>query len=178
MTTRITHSMMQRNVLADLNAVSNRLVADAAEDRLQPGDRAALRRPVRHARGRWRLRQTLAATAAAPAQRRGRRGLAGGDGAVAGPDHRRRPPRPRAARPGRLSDSADATDRASIATELEQIIQSVKQNANATYRGSYLFAGSKTDTPPYEQGAADTYVGDKAGWTGSTPACCARSAPA
>ncbi len=61
------------------------------------------------------------------------------------------------------TDSADATDRGSIATELEQIVESIKQNANATYRGSYLFSGSKTDTLPYQQGAVDAYGGDEAG---------------
>ncbi len=40
--------MMQRNVLADLNAVSARLDADAAEDRLRQGDHAPVRRPVQH----------------------------------------------------------------------------------------------------------------------------------
>jgi flagellar hook-associated protein 3 FlgL len=62
------------------------------------------------------------------------------------------------------TDSLDQTSRNAIATEIDQLIESIKQDANATYRGSYVFSGTRTDTPPYQLGSTDTYQGD---WGGS-----------
>jgi flagellar hook-associated protein 3 FlgL len=42
-----------------------------------------------------------------------------------------------------------------IATEIEQLTESVKQDANTQYAGQYVFSGTATTTPPYEQGAAN-----------------------
>lgn len=53
-----------------------------------------------------------------------------------------------------------ATDRANAATEVNQLIDSIKASANAQYNGSYVFSGTATTTPPYQQGATDTYAGD------------------
>jgi flagellar hook-associated protein 3 FlgL len=61
------------------------------------------------------------------------------------------------------SDTADATSRAAIANEIDQIIAGVKQDGNASYRGAFLFGGSLIDQPPYTAGADDTYKGDDAG---------------
>lgn len=51
-------------------------------------------------------------------------------------------------------------DRRSIATEIEQMTEAVKQDANTQYAGQYVFSGSLTNTAPYEQGANDTYQGN------------------
>lgn len=53
----------------------------------------------------------------------------------------------------------DQTDRASIASEVEQLAQTVKQEANTQYAGQYVFAGSATETPPYSS-EGDEYRGN------------------
>jgi flagellar hook-associated protein 3 FlgL len=67
------------------------------------------------------------------------------------------------------SGSTDQTARDGSAAEIDQLIESVKQNANATYRGSYLFGGSKTGATPYVSGADDAYKGDDAGLDPTKP---------
>ena len=161
MSSRITHGMMTRNVLADLNSVSSRL----SKTQQKIASNKEISRPSDDpfdASRAMALRQSLAATRQ---QQRNAEDATGWQdateqalGQVTDLVHRARELIVRGA-----TDSSDAQDRVSIATELEQIIESVKQNANATYRGSYLFAGSKTDTVPYAQGAVDAYAGDEAG---------------
>ena len=51
-------------------------------------------------------------------------------------------------------------DRESIATEVDQLTEAVKQDANTQYAGQYVFSGTKTTTAPYPQGGEDTYQGD------------------
>jgi flagellar hook-associated protein 3 FlgL len=51
-------------------------------------------------------------------------------------------------------------DRESIATEVEQLTEAVKQDANTQYAGQYVFSGTKTTTAPYEPGSEDAYQGD------------------
>lgn len=58
------------------------------------------------------------------------------------------------------SDTTSQTARDSIADEVDQLINAVKQNANTSYQGAYVFSGTATTTPPYLQGADDTYKGD------------------
>src|SRR5271167_1369607 len=52
------------------------------------------------------------------------------------------------------------SDLNTIATEVEQLIESVKQDANTQYAGQYVFSGTATTTPPYEAGAEDEYKGN------------------
>ena len=167
MSSRITHGMMQRNVLADLNAVSTRLSktqSKIASNReiTKPSDD-----PFDASRA-MALRQSLAATR--QQQRNAQDALGWQDateqslGQITDLVHRARELIVRGS-----TDSTDKTDRGAIAIELEQIIESVKQNANATYRGSYLFAGSQTSTLPYQQGAVDTFGGDEAGLDPTKP---------
>jgi flagellar hook-associated protein 3 FlgL len=66
------------------------------------------------------------------------------------------------------SDSSDQISRNATAAELEQLIESMKQNANARYSGSYLFAGAETSTAPYVT-AGDDYHGDDAGFDPAVP---------
>jgi flagellar hook-associated protein 3 FlgL len=161
MSGRITHGMMSRNVLADLNAVSTRL----SKTQQKIASNKEISRPSDDpfdASRAMALRQSLAATR--QQQRNAQDAMGWQDateqslGQITDLVHRARELVVRGA-----TDSADAQDRVAIATELEQIIESVKQNANATYRGSYLFSGSMTDTVPYGQGAVDAYAGDEAG---------------
>jgi flagellar hook-associated protein 3 FlgL len=57
------------------------------------------------------------------------------------------------------SDSTGAEARASIAMEIDQLIDGVKLSANASTGGVYVFAGTSTTTPPYST-ADDVYHGD------------------
>ncbi len=47
-----------------------------------------------------------------------------------------------------------------MALEVEQLTESIKQDANTQYAGQYVFAGTLTTTPPYLQGANDEYHGN------------------
>jgi flagellar hook-associated protein 3 FlgL len=58
------------------------------------------------------------------------------------------------------SDSASASARTAIADEIDQLVEAVKQEGNATYAGRYVFAGTSTQTKPYAAGASDGYAGD------------------
>lgn len=65
------------------------------------------------------------------------------------------------------SDSAGPQARQSIALEIDQLTKQVKQTANATYQGAYVFSGTATQTPPYTDNptppaTADTYQGNTA----------------
>ncbi len=51
-------------------------------------------------------------------------------------------------------------DRNTIATEIEQLAETVKQDANTQYGGQYVFSGTATTTAPYPQGESDTYQGN------------------
>jgi flagellar hook-associated protein 3 FlgL len=51
-------------------------------------------------------------------------------------------------------------DLENIASEVEQITETVKQTANTQYAGQYIFSGSLTATAPYGQGPSDVYHGN------------------
>lgn len=52
------------------------------------------------------------------------------------------------------------SDLNTVAQEVEQLTESVKQDANTQYAGQYVFSGTATTTPPYQQGASDEYHGN------------------
>jgi len=56
----------------------------------------------------------------------------------------------------------NAGDLANIATEVKQLTETIKQNANTQFAGQYIFSGTATSTPPWAQGegAADAYKGN------------------
>ncbi len=58
------------------------------------------------------------------------------------------------------NDSNGPVAREAIATEIDALTESLKQEANTTYEGRYVFAGTATETPPYALGAVDTYAGN------------------
>lgn len=58
------------------------------------------------------------------------------------------------------SDAAGPAARKAAAAEIDQLIESVKQEANASYGGRYVFSGTATNTRPYAIGGADNYLGD------------------
>jgi flagellar hook-associated protein 3 FlgL len=58
------------------------------------------------------------------------------------------------------SDTASPQARAAAADEIDQLTESIKQEANVQYSGRYIFSGTATGTAPYALGGADTYAGD------------------
>jgi len=52
------------------------------------------------------------------------------------------------------------SDLNTIATEIEQLTESIKQDANTQYAGQYVFSGTATTTAPYAQGPGDEYKGN------------------
>jgi len=58
------------------------------------------------------------------------------------------------------TDTAGPSSRAAIADEIDQLAESVKQEANVQYGGRFVFSGTATDTAPYVLGGADRYQGD------------------
>jgi flagellar hook-associated protein 3 FlgL len=61
---------------------------------------------------------------------------------------------------GAASDSSGPAARQATAQEIDQLIETIKGEANASYGGSYVFSGTATSTKPYAVGGADTYAGD------------------
>lgn len=61
---------------------------------------------------------------------------------------------------GAGNDAGGQGARDAAASELEQLIRSVKGTANTTYAGVPVFAGAATGAPPYAVDGADTYKGD------------------
>ena len=59
------------------------------------------------------------------------------------------------------NDSNGQVAREGIAAEIEALTEAVKQEANATFDGRFIFSGTETETRPYELGANDEYAGNE-----------------
>jgi flagellar hook-associated protein 3 FlgL len=59
------------------------------------------------------------------------------------------------------NDSNGQVAREGIATEIEALTEAVKQEADATYDGRFIFSGTETETRPYELGANDEFSGNE-----------------
>jgi flagellar hook-associated protein 3 FlgL len=147
MSSRITTGMVQRNVLADLNRVSarltrtqekissNREITKPSDDPFNASRALQLResldstqqyqRNVQDATG-WQETSEQAFSQITSSLAKVRELLVQGS-----------------------SDSADTVSREAIAKEVDQIISGIKESANATYQGRYVFSGTKTDQSPY-----------------------------
>jgi flagellar hook-associated protein 3 FlgL len=161
--TRITTSMVQRNVLADLNSVSAKLTrlqmkSASGKEISRPSDDPF------HASQAMALRQSLEATR--QHQRNVQDAMGWADMTEDGLDditQNATMARDLLVQAG--SDTTDPTARKAIAAEMEQLIEAIKQGAAKSYRGSYVFAGADTSARPYASGAADdTYHGDEGGF--------------
>jgi flagellar hook-associated protein 3 FlgL len=60
---------------------------------------------------------------------------------------------------GGATDTATRAAREAMAAEIDQLVESAKQEANTTYDGRFVFAGTATTTRPY-RGDDDAYHGD------------------
>jgi flagellar hook-associated protein 3 FlgL len=147
MSARITTGMVQRNVLSDLNRVSERLTRSQqkiASNReiTKPSDdpfnaaRALLLRESLDSTQQYQ-RNVQDATGWQEASEQAFSQITASIGKV------------RELLVQGSSDSADAASREAIAKEVDQIIAGIKESANATYQGRYVFSGTKTDQSPY-----------------------------
>jgi flagellar hook-associated protein 3 FlgL len=160
MSTRITNSMISRSVLSDLNEVSTKLAR--TQQRMSSGKQ--ITRPSDDPYGTSRA-LTLRSDVAATQQYQRNVGEAVGwqnitDAALSKINdalHRARELTIQGA-----SDSAGQAARNSAAAEIDQLIEAVKGEANASYGGRYVFAGTDTSTRPYAVGGADVYAGNTA----------------
>jgi flagellar hook-associated protein 3 FlgL len=156
--TRITTGMVQRNVLADLNRVNDALTRShmkiaSGKEITRPSDdpfnasRALHRREsleatqqfkrnVDDARSWQEISEQAMNTITQSAERAKALLVQAG------------------------SDTLDQAGRDGIKAEIDQLIEGIKQEANASMGGRYVFAGTKTDTPPYQSGANDAYQGN------------------
>lgn len=159
MSTRITTGMTQRNILSDLNRVterltrtqqkvaSNREITRPSDDPFGASRALALRtslegtqqyqRNIRDAQG-WQETSELALRDITDAAHRAQELLVQGS-----------------------SDTSTPEARSAIAAEIDQLIDAIKQSGNATYRGRHVFAGTRTDQPPYLT-TSDAYQGSAA----------------
>ncbi|MCK9247739.1 MAG: flagellar hook-associated protein FlgL [Solirubrobacteraceae bacterium] len=158
MTIRITGSMTHRALLDNLNASSSRL--NTTFDRLssgrqitKPSDdpygvtramqlRSELSQVAQHQRNvsdgqGWQTVTDSSLTDIADAVRRARTLLVGAGNDVGGPSARE-----------------------AVAAEIDQLVESIKTSANASFAGAHVFAGAQTMTPPYVVDGTDAYAGD------------------
>lgn len=59
------------------------------------------------------------------------------------------------------TDSSGQPARNAAADEIDQLIETIKQEANVQYAGRYIFGGTATDREPYALLGADTYNGNR-----------------
>ena len=167
MSMRITNAMVTRNVLASLNEVSDKLTrsqqkAASGKEITRPSDD-----PFNASRA-MALRQSMNGTQQYQRNIEDATGWADAtEQSLAQITDVVRRARDLLVQGG--SDSADPTSRDAIAAELEQIIESVKETASATYRGAYLFSGTDVNDRPYLPGADDSYHGDLGGLAAGVP---------
>ncbi|MDA0171114.1 flagellar hook-associated protein FlgL [Solirubrobacter taibaiensis] len=164
---RITTSMIQRNVLSDLNSLSEKMSrtqskASSGKEITRPSDD-----PFNTARAMG-LRQTMDANGQYSRNIDDAMGWQEATESALGSmnDYVRR------AQDLVLqgaNDSTDAGSRKMLAGEIDQIIEGLKETANASYGDSYLMSGTATGLPPYKLGADDTYQGDQAGLDPTIP---------
>lgn len=156
--TRITDSMVARNVLHDLNRADHRL--GLTQRQLSSGKQ--LLRPSDDPFGvdrALRLRSELEAT------RQFRRNVNDGTGWATATEAALSRITDVVQRTRELlvqggNDSNGPVAREAIATEVDALVEALKQEANATYGGRYVLAGTATETRPYTLAGADTYLGD------------------
>ncbi len=158
MTDRITNAMTSRTVMSDIQSVFAQLAKTQAKlssgkQLTKPSDDPfGTSRALLYRAGLEANRQYQANTADASAW------LGATDTALSqmGSDANRARDLILQAANGTLSLS----QRGTIASELDQIAESIKSAANTQYAGRYIFSGSATTTAPFSASGADTYLGN------------------
>jgi flagellar hook-associated protein 3 FlgL len=166
-TGRVTTSMTQRNVLSDLNSLSAKLARTQAKA-------ASGREITRPSDDPFGTAKAMGARASIDATTQYKKNIDDATGwqdttetALAGMGDDLKAARDVIVQGS--NDTLDQTARNALALQLDQLINSLKDNASANVGGIYVMSGSKTDTAPYVQGADDTYKGDDAGLDPAIP---------
>jgi flagellar hook-associated protein 3 FlgL len=163
---RITTAMVQRNMLTDLNQLSERLAKTQAKAASGKQITRASDDPYNAAKA-MNLRQNLSATSQYSKTIQDSRGWQDAtESSLAAITDFVNVARDLVVQGG--TDSTDAESRKSIATQIDQIINGIKDSANASYGGRYLLSGTATDTPPYVEGT-DAYQGNQGGLDPAIP---------
>jgi flagellar hook-associated protein 3 FlgL len=173
MAMRITTSMVQRNILSDLNSISSKLT----KTQMKAASNKEINRPSDDP---FATAQAMALRQSLNANQQHQRNVEDSIGWMDATEQALMDMTESVEKVKSLlvqgsSDSLDQTSRDSIAAELDQLIEGIKQTANTSYRGSYLFAGTETTTRPYAPtsnpyvAADDAYLGDEAGWDPAEP---------
>lgn len=173
MAMRITTSMVQRNVLADLNNISSKLT----KTQMKAASNKEISRPSDDP---FATAQAMALRQSLSANRQHQKNVEDSIGWQNATEQALMDITDSVEKAKSLlvqggSESFDQTSRDAIASELEQLIEGIKQTANTSYRGSFLFAGTETSTRPYPATATpynpanDVYQGNDAGWNPAVP---------
>jgi flagellar hook-associated protein 3 FlgL len=173
MAMRITTSMVQRNILADLNNISAKLT----KSQMKAASNKEISRPSDDP---FATAQAMALRQSLSANRQHQKNVEDSIGWQNATEQALMDLTDSVEKAKSLlvqgsSESFDQTSRDAIASELEQLIEGIKQTANTSYRGSFLFAGTETSTRPYPSTstpynpADDVYQGNDAGWNPAVP---------
>jgi flagellar hook-associated protein 3 FlgL len=169
MSTRITSSMMTRSLLSDINDVANR--QDATRRQMSSGKQITKPSDDPYATARaMSLRTDLAGI------KQHERNVQEAQSWMTVTDTTLSSITDLAQHARELvvqgaTDTLPQTSRDAIADQIDQIIAGMKQEANSTYDGRYVLAGSRTNTKPYDSTVQttststtpnDTYAGDAA----------------
>jgi flagellar hook-associated protein 3 FlgL len=161
MSTRITDSMVSRNVLSDLQDVYNRL----AQTQQKMASGKEITRPSDDPFGTSRA---LALSSSLEGTQQYQRNVTDAQSWQQVSETALSSINDAAQRARELLVQAangtnDTATRTAIAEEIDQLAESIKGDANAQYGGRYVLSGTKTDTAPYVLGAVppnDAYQGD------------------
>jgi flagellar hook-associated protein 3 FlgL len=158
MSGRVTNSMISRSVLADLNEVSQRL----AKTQRKMSSGKEITRPSDDPYGASRA---LTMRGSLESSRQYQRNVGEAIGWQDVTDVALSKMSDTVLRVRELviqgsSDSAGKTAREALAAEIDQLVESLKQEANASYSGRYVFSGTDTDVRPYTVGGPDTFAGN------------------
>ena len=160
MPTRITNSMISRSLLSDLNDVAERL--SRTQQKLSSGKEI-----TRPSDDPFAVSRAIALRGSLEATRQYQRNVGEAtafedvtEQALSRMTDTVQRARELLVQGANDSNGPDARD--AIASEIEALIDSLKQEANARYGGAYVFSGTQTDTAPYSLGGSDAYAGNSA----------------
>lgn len=155
---RITSSMIRQNILADINATSERL----ASTRAKASSGKEITRPSDDPYGASRalkLRETLSGTQQYQKNANDAIGWQeASEQALNSITQVVSKVRELVVQGG--SDTVDPVSRKAIAEEVKQLIETAKEHGNTTFAGRYVFAGTDTLTRPFPDGTPDSYAGN------------------
>jgi flagellar hook-associated protein 3 FlgL len=160
MSTRVTTDMVMGSTLADIN--SAQLAMDRTQEELSSGK--TIQEPSDNPFGASQVVTLQSALAGLTTYEKGAQSgismLNTASSALSGINELSQRARELIVQAGNgINNQSDLED---IADEVQQLTETVKQEANTQYAGQYLFSGTATNAPPYKQGETeDAYQGNE-----------------